>query len=296
MHDSDRPERTSYLNWSSLFFLVALAFGAAVWLLDISQYKPSAQQQYYSAECDKADERYRVLIDDTLPASLNAKEDTDAGQREEKAREQVAHWCDLVAQQSSAEATVFAAKQSLWVTVFTGAMFILTGVGVWLLYDTLRATSRAVDEAEKATQAILTEQRPWLKIVGFCQNKDIPSIYDISIENLGKSPAEEVEVRLRCVVKPDPEKPYEERIAQLQAFGQLRKEFTILPGEVGRFVYDEQVHCSYEDYDWFQAAAHFEIFITCMGSGCAKKAITFGIWRNHDCENYQEEQEARKYT
>ena len=102
---------------------------------------------------------------------------------------------------------------------------IISGWAVWLLKKTLDATVIAVREGEKATSASLEaasaareanqimrdEQRPWLDIIAspsgqltYMPDSDTIAIpFDITVKNMGKSPAFNVAIDLGLSAVPD---------------------------------------------------------------------------------------------
>lgn len=291
MSDSGRSKQTTSLNGPAIFLLSALALTFLVAFVNVAQHRPSAEQRYYSSECDTADERYRTLVDVTLPRALNAQDSAKAVEIEKKAREQVAHWCDLAAQQNSAEAAVFAAKQSLWVTMFTG-------MGVVLIAGTLLYTAKAFKEAESATDAIVKDLRPWLKISSFGIDSD-DYLPFVTLQNVGKSPAVEVEIRAVIIARPEHTCDFSERIRIAEQCASQEIDHAVLPGDTGRFIMEYLLHTHRED--GADNGAHiYCILIDYKGVGC-ENGRSFGLWHSLQVPSaepdlYEEDERARQYS
>ena len=125
MYDGNWAKRTSdWLALSVALNLVAAIVLGSFWL-DRANQKPSTEIQRYKAQCADAESRYRAFLGE-FPEAVSADDERGNGKREKQYREQYTAWCDLVSQQTSAEAAVRAAKETSRVTA-------LTILGVFLL-------------------------------------------------------------------------------------------------------------------------------------------------------------------
>jgi len=292
MSDSHRPERASALaNFTrperAIIGLIALCViwtaASVVLLFTVYLAEPKSgdykgASSHYCATYDdpKAGHvrRLKIKAAEGEESTNNHKPDPEKYPSEIKCR-------DLAAQESMAGSTV---------TLVTLAIpqFLLSVIGVGLIFGTYRQTATTTD-------AVLNEQRPWVKITNFSTGEKNPSIYDISLQNMGKSTAKNIEIRIHHVSRPDPETTYPERMEFLKSFGPLVRSFTILPNEVGTFTYDQQIHCSYDDHEWAVVSGEYYILITYDGVGC-RGAESFGAWHIDENDAATEENDAREYS
>lgn len=291
MSNSGREKLTASLNGPALFLICALTLTLVVSFLSVAQHRPSAEQQYFSSECHTADERYRSLVDDASPRALSAVESIKADKSEKKAREQLAHWCDLAAQQTAADAAKYSASQSLWVTM-------LTAMGVLLIGGTLRYTAKAFKETEAATEAIVKDQRPWLKISSFGIDSEYYLPF-VTLQNVGKSPAVEVEIRAVTIARPEFADDFSERIRTVEQCGSQEIDHAVLPGDTGRFAMHYEMHRHYDEGP--EDGAHLCcILIDYKGVGC-ENGRSFGLWHSIQVPSaepdlYEEDERARQYS
>ena len=290
MSDSDRAKRFEDWLAPSVAINICAMFFLGAWYLDGTSQNPSREIQRYETQCSKADSRYRAFLSE-FPEAISADDDSPQGKREKRYREQEAHWCDLLAQQTSAEATRLASKHSRWITWLTIA-------GVLMLGWTLRLTRKAVTEAEKTTDAVIGEQRPWIKIEEFGIDRDVYSPF-IKLKNVGKSPAVNIDVQALIVVRPIFDLDFAERMKQTETVGTQEADLAVLPGDFGKFVLPYDVHRDYEQEDG--GGEHiYCILISYTGSGC-KNGRSFSIWNavnvsTGEPDNYEEDERARQYT
>lgn len=280
--------------------LVALSFAlnlcaAVVFIgfwLDSSGQKASAEIQRYSAYCTDADARYRAFLS-KFPQATTASENSPNRDTEKYYREQQTHWCDLLAQQTSAEATADASKDTAWVTWLTGA-------GIFLLGWTLLLTRQAVKEAEHATEAIVKEQRPWIKIKTFGIDTD-EHLPFVVLENVGRSPSVQVDITAAIFVRPEYDLDFSDRIKMVRQCASQNLDHAVLPGDVGRFILPYDLHRFYEDSQGItEGGAHmYCVVIDYKGTGC-EAGFSFGVWHAVDWhiipDKYEEEERARQYT
>ena len=121
-------------------------------------------------------------------------------------------WCDLAAQQSMADSTV-------WIMVAALVGIVLTVVGVGLIWRTLFYTRETLKEAQSATEAALEAEQTTRK-VGIFQLRAYVNIYKVrmlrfnpgeiftvqcELRNDGQTPANNIRFAASIVPVPDPD-------------------------------------------------------------------------------------------
>lgn len=291
MSGSDKDEGNEIVNWIvPAIWAFGLLFIVASFIQYVAGHKPSVDQQQYQDQCHNAKDRYWLVLDNPIKA-LSTNEGTEVEKWEERNREQVKYWCDLFAQQTAADAARYTAAQSLWITSLTIA-------GVLMLWWTLRLTRKAVVEAENATDAILREQRPWIKIDSFGIDKD-EYLPFVRLKNVGKCPALNIDIKALIIVRPIYDDDFTERMAQIEHVGSQEADHAVLPQDFGEFILPFSVHRIYEQDDGGDEHMYC-ISISYTGSGC-KSGRSFSIWHainipTVEASAYEEDERARHYT
>ncbi len=139
----------------------------------------------YRNQCDICN-RLLLSINETSGISSQERANCYAGQPD---------WCALAAQYRS----TIASERSTWAAWF---MVVLTIIGVWLLYVTLKETRRVATDTAKG---IIEQNRPWISIEPSVRTK--PSYYkktwscavSLKVTNHGNWPATHVHKRFLII-------------------------------------------------------------------------------------------------
>jgi hypothetical protein len=106
---------------------------------------------------------------------------------------------DLAAQENTA-------AWAFWMTIFTGAQFLLSALGLWALLETIKQGRAALGESRKANllsrEISDRENRPWLDVdvrvtpdaIATWEGTHVVIPFDFSAKHFGNSPALDVEV------------------------------------------------------------------------------------------------------
>ncbi len=130
----------------------------------------------------------------TTPTSnINTLTSDQVEPKSTKIQENKPDWCDLAAQQSMAESTQ-------WMNWATWATVIFTGAGIFLIWLTLREAQRTTRAAIGATNAAITANRAWMKLLPISKGRihitqgGMSSELDSRFKNIGKMVATHVEI------------------------------------------------------------------------------------------------------
>lgn len=148
---------------------------------------------------------------------------------------------DLAAQERMAKAAEWAVVVAIGATVVTLVGVVLVG---WTLYHTRRAADAAgkmVTESERATAAVIADQRAWLSIEDV-KLKHPTKITEqgiifgtlVTTKNYGRTPAKSVEIRLES--RFDEGNPESFRVAETRFKEMLRNH----PAELGTLLFPQE--------------------------------------------------------
>lgn len=249
MSGSDRGEGAEGLT-TALAIIFAIMFVIALAFPPLSRPDKNSSYQSHAAKCADADIEYgrfrSAHVTDSYPAGYSAQES--------KHEQEIAHWCDLAAQELTAEAGAKSAN-------FTRLAMLAAFLGVGLLLVTVRQTASMLNEARETTRitgdigqkqvrayisASMSEPQIW-ELPGGANTICIGG--KVRISNFGSSPAKKLSASVafsflgnnpNFLVGSTIDAP--ENISTQSPISDVKSKMFFMEEKVSAFMIDEAIH------------------------------------------------------